>query len=159
MPRPKLPLIDRLQRYSLPEPNTGCWLWGGDWDVNGYGKINIIDDAGIRRMRKAHLVYYEVTVGPVPAGMELDHKCRVRCCVNPAHMEPVTHEENMLRGLHTVQLLQSTKTHCPAGHPYDEINTKRRTDRGWNARECRACHLIASRAYKARQKERNSIGG
>lgn len=72
---------------------TGCWLWRGADNPDGYGCVH---HSG--RTRSAHVVQYEATHGPVPAGFELDHKCRNRRCVNPSHLEPVPHNENVRRG-------------------------------------------------------------
>jgi hypothetical protein len=73
---------------------TGCWLWSRHLNTDGYGQ------KGDRRvMRHAHIVYWERANGPVPDGLELDHLCRQRSCVNPAHLEPVTHLENIRRGI------------------------------------------------------------
>lgn len=78
----------------MPEPNTGCWLYVGIWDsANGYGKISWNG-----RHMMLHRVVYELIVGPIPDGRVLDHKCRVRACCNPDHLEPVTVRENTLRG-------------------------------------------------------------
>lgn len=79
--------------------------------------------------RTAHRVVYETVVGPVPEGLELDHLCRNRGCVNPAHLEPVTHQENMRRGH------WGMKTHCPQGHPYEGDNLVR----DGHSRICRWC--------------------
>lgn len=70
----------------------GCWLWTGPLYSNGYGEFNFDG-----RNRRAHRFAYDRLVGPIPDGLELDHLCRVRRCVNPAHLEPVTHEENVRR--------------------------------------------------------------
>lgn len=70
-----------------------CWEWTGGRDGNGYGRIRV---GG--RQQGAHRISYELFVGPVPTGLELDHLCRLRHCVNPGHLEPVTHAENMRRG-------------------------------------------------------------
>lgn len=71
-----------------------CWLWTGHLDRYGYANFGL----GKHRMVKVHRFAYELLVGPIPEGLEIDHLCRVRHCVNPAHMEPVTHAENMARG-------------------------------------------------------------
>lgn len=70
-----------------------CWLWGATIDRDGYGTL----EHGGKRSARAHRVVYELEVGPIPAGLQLDHRCRVRNCVNPAHLEPVTHQENLAR--------------------------------------------------------------
>jgi HNH endonuclease len=85
--------IERLRFWELvsPEPTSGCWLWTGKtW--NGYGKFIV----GGRTMA-AHRYAYELFSGPIPDGLELDHVCRVRSCVNPAHLEACTHRENTNR--------------------------------------------------------------
>lgn len=82
-------LLDRL----APEPNTGCWLWTGSDSGNGYGKVSV---AGFYEM--AHRLIYMILVGPIPDGMHLDHRCRVRRCCNVDHLEPVTPRENTRRG-------------------------------------------------------------
>jgi hypothetical protein len=76
---------------------AGCWLWTGGLDQYGYGKVRIYG-----RTRGVHRVAYELWVGPVPDGMQLDHRCRVRHCINPEHLEPVTVGENIRRG-HTAR--------------------------------------------------------
>ena len=88
-------LIDRFMAFVIPEPNTGCWLWVGGGNGKGYGKFR--PESSGRNMR-AHRFAYEHFVGKIPAGMQLDHLCRVRCCVNPQHLEPVTCRENIIRG-------------------------------------------------------------
>lgn len=113
-------------------PN-GCVEFTGALGTNGRGSVRV---AG--RPTLPYVAAYELLVGPVPDGMELDHLCRNPPCVNPAHLEPVTHKVNMERGA------WATKTHCPQGHPYDETNTYRTKAGG---RACRACH----RASEARR--------
>ena len=83
----------------------------------------------------AHRMIYELLVGPIPDGLEIDHLCRNRGCVNPGHMEPVTHRENLMRG-DTVAAANPAKTHCIRGHPYDDENTYRYGSH----RYCRACN-------------------
>lgn len=128
---------ERFELAHIPEPNTGCWLWTGGLN-DGYGRFR----AGGKPVQ-AHVYSYERFVGPVPVGLVLDHKCRVRCCVNPAHLEPVTNEENIRRGDAGVWLL--AKTHCPSGHPYagDNLYFHRRGDR-----LCRTCSREAARRYR-----------
>ena len=91
---------------------------------------------------------FEDANGPIPEGLELDHLCRVPACVNPLHLEAVTHAENMARGIRfDVGAAQRAVTHCPKGHPYSEANTYRYA----GERACRACVRDRKReAYRAR---------
>lgn len=86
---------ERLLERSIPIPHCGCWIWLGSDTGNGYGKINLGEEIGYRVV---HRIAYEVFRGPIPAGLLLDHLCRVRSCLNPYHLEPVTPRENTLRG-------------------------------------------------------------
>lgn len=78
---------------AVVNPSTGCWIWQRGKSSTGYGMVN---HGG--RVVGAHRMYYELLVGPIPNGLEIDHLCRVRACVNPDHMEPVTRAENVRRG-------------------------------------------------------------
>src|SRR3990167_6386730 len=131
-------LSDRILGQSQPEPNSGCWLWTGADDGNGYGTLTVG-----RVMRKAHLYSYEAFVGPIPEGLQLDHLCRVRCCVNPDHLEPVTQRENILRGM-GIAAVNARKTFCKHGHEFSAENTRVRKN---GTRQCRACHRTISLKY------------
>ncbi len=85
-----------LEDLYIPEPNSGCWLFLGALTHNGYGKLRGAD--GDYRDEKAHRVFYERTKGPIPAGLQLDHLCKVTSCVNPDHLEVVTGAINCQRG-------------------------------------------------------------
>lgn len=102
----------RIKRNISIDAN-GCWLWTGYLFRSGYGQIWI--SGGGDKKRLAHRISYETFIGPVPTNLELDHLCRVRRCVNPDHLEPVTHRENVLRGSSPVAL-QVMQTHCIRGH-------------------------------------------
>src|SRR5439155_25592866 len=123
-----------------PEQNAACWMWTGSTDRHGYGQARQRE-----RTFRTHRAVYELLKGPIPAGLTLDHLCRVRRCVNPAHLEPVTNRENILRGV------GPNRTHCPRGHPYDERNTFRYTYRGSTRRNCRACTRARTRALERRK--------
>ncbi len=116
----------------------GCWLWTGSVGKTGYGRLGGPGTSAHRRS-------YMMAVGPIPDGLELDHLCRVRCCVNPDHLEPVTHQENVRRGISGH--LERATTHCPKGHPYDDKNTYH-TPAG--KRDCRECRRAASLRYRRR---------
>lgn len=119
-----------------PEPNTGCWLWTGLAKPEGYGRFM----TPARKLVSAHRHAYSMLMGDIPAGLTLDHLCRTRCCVNPAHLEPVTHEENMRRAGARLRGV----THCKWGHAFDEKNTHTRPN---GTRMCRRCNAdIAARA-------------
>lgn len=90
---------------------SGCWRWTASMKSGGYGQLRWNGT-----IRRAHRVVYQLLVGEIPDGLQLDHICRRRHCVNPAHLEPVTQRENLLRG-DTIPAKCAAKTHCPKGHP------------------------------------------
>lgn len=93
--RGKPAAIERFWVKFSRDPLTGCWVWTAALDkVTGYGKFHI----GPQTMGYAHRFSYETLVAPIPAGLDIDHLCRNRACVNPAHLEPVTRQVNLLRG-------------------------------------------------------------
>lgn len=122
------PVAERLVRLSIPEPNSGCLLWLGSIDGDGYGRVGVG-----RRSKRAHVVSYELENGPIPDGLEPDHKCRTRSCIEPTHLEPVTHKTNVQRGL----LAGPRKLVCDkCGSPYEVLQNAR----GRNPiRGCRSC--------------------
>lgn len=118
--------------YVIQE--NGCWDWVGAVSTNGYGSWRTSG-----RSQPAHRAMYERHKGPIPDGLQIDHLCRNRKCVNPDHMEPVTLIENVLRGV-GFSGRNRRKTHCRRGHEYTPENTHATvTKRGWNLRACRAC--------------------
>lgn len=118
-----------------------CWPWLASENGHGYGQFTVYID-GKMRARAAHRVVYQLLVGPIPEGLDLDHLCRSRICVNPAHLEPVTRRENLLRGI-TLPAAEVERTHCPRGHAYDEVNTYLHGGQ----RHCRACRRERMAAY------------
>jgi hypothetical protein len=135
----RIPFQDRYDHFTIPEPNSGCYIWMGNLSWNGYGSIKVgYKSEGNRKTEWAHRAAYEYFVGPIPKGMDLDHKCRVRCCVNPAHLEPVTRSENNKRGLlpSIIRARAASKTHCKRGHPLSGDNLYIGTG---NRRVCRTC--------------------
>ena len=129
-------ILERFWDKVMPEPNSGCWLWTGAIDATGYSHIHVG-----KRTERAHRISYELFCGPIPKGLHIDHLCRVRCCVNPAHLEPVTALENSLRGFGQ-GVLNSKKTHCPQGHAYTKSNTIK-CKKG--KRTCRECQRSRSK--------------
>ncbi len=84
--------VDDILPLVITEPNSGCWIWAGDWTVHGYG-VHKVD----KRNVPAYRWVYQALRGPVEGGLHLDHLCMVKCCCNPDHLEPVTKEENFRR--------------------------------------------------------------
>lgn len=115
--------------------NGGCWIWTAATFPEGYGLLGI---DGVPRL--AHRISYELTVGPIPDGAQLDHICRVRHCVNPDHLEPITRRENIRRGV-SPSAINARLTHCRRGHAFDEANTHVANGR----RTCRTCRREAAR--------------
>lgn len=115
-----------LARFnSKINPTPTCWIWEGAITDRGYGQF-----WDGNKMRRAHIISYELSNGPVPTGLELDHICRVRCCVNPEHLDAVTHRENCRRGI-------GSKTHCINNHEFTPENTQYAGSA--NRRVCRIC--------------------
>jgi hypothetical protein len=122
----------------IPEPNSGCWLFLGALSTGGYGTISLEG-----KQVRAHRAVYRLLRSEIPAGLVLDHLCRLPACVNPDHLEVVTHKENTLRGM-SPHAVNARKTHCPRGHEYDIANT-RISQQG---RDCRACDAEHARARR-----------
>lgn len=132
--------LDRFMSKVRYNPETGCWEWTGFIRENGYGSISArpahFRKMGLPRSALSHRFSYLLFVGEIPEEFpQLDHLCRVRHCVNPDHLEPVTQKINSARGL-TVTAANAAKTHCVHGHEFDPENTYV-DPRG--ARHCRKC--------------------
>src|SRR5215472_3902989 len=131
-------LPPRILAKISPEPNSGCWLWAGakTGSKGSYGLTRGFNQEKIG----AHKFVYEFYNGPVPVGLELDHKCRVRFCVNPEHLEPVTHQENCLRG-NFGRLGWRLKPTCSEGHA-KELGSPCKICAARRAREARAKAIL-----------------
>lgn len=117
-----------------------CWQWLGSTNQGGYGftQINYVQ-------RVAHRVVYEDAVGPIPSGLTLDHLCRNTDCVNPAHMEPVSMRENILRG-HGAAAECARRTHC--------VVCQSPLIQGPTQRYCLSCKRRSGREYMRRKRAR-----
>ena len=146
-----LDIRSRIESKFIPEPNSGCFIWIGNLNDSGYPVLSMTIAPGVKRLRRAHRMYYELEKGPIPEGLQLDHLCRIRCCVNPEHLEPVTLVENVMRG-ESFYAKQARRTHCPQGHEYSGRNLML-TTRG--ERKCRACDLarVKARYWQLRRTE------
>ena len=106
--------LDRF--WSKVNKTDSCWLWTSTLSSKNYGQFKLDG-----KMQYAHRVAYKMLVGPIPKGLTIDHLCRVRNCVNPKHLEPVTQRENTLRG-NSPTAINAQKTHCINGHELSENN-------------------------------------
>lgn len=107
-----------------------CHVWGGSVDQDGYARFWLDG-----RNRRAYHVAYIAAHGPIPAGHDIDHRCRNRRCVRPSHLRALTHRENVLASSN-VAAYRAAQTHCHRRHAFDEGNTIRRRN---GTRQCRAC--------------------
>lgn len=125
--------------WDKVDKSENCWLWTGAKQTLGYGHVWLDG-----RMRVAHRVAYEMVIGPIPDGLTLDHLCRVRHCVNPNHLQPVTLAENIARGENPAAI-NGRKTACPRGHELKEVLSGRRA----GERYCPTCLKDRKRAKRA----------
>lgn len=147
-----IPWEERVWKYV--NKTESCWLWIGTMDTRGYGQIQRSrkdrDAIRLGRSVRAHRAVYEVIKGPIPEGLDLDHLCRVRHCVNPAHLEPVTRKVNILRG-ETLPAANAAKTHCVNGHEFSVENTYlRQYSKNGISRVCRRCGADQKAKSKAK---------
>jgi len=139
----------RIARRIEPEPNSGCWLWTGHVERTGYGRV-----WWNRHQGMAHRVVYQILNGPIPEAT-LDHRCRVRSCVNPAHLRPATQRENIFAaGSLSITKVAAEKMHCVRGHALTEENIRRIVRDGSEHRDCRECRKQRDRLMKAAKRKR-----
>jgi hypothetical protein len=144
---------ERFWRKVTIAGGTECWLWSASTSTTGYGQFAVKRGAK-KCVVRAHRFAYEITHGPIPAGLVIDHLCNEPLCVNPAHLRAVTNRENVLRGSGpTAQ--NARKTHCPRGHAYDAGNTHVNPNGQRVCRECLRARAARNRA-KARQAALNA---
>lgn len=138
--------------WAKVQKTESCWLWmacrGGS--NGGYGKLAVN-----HKPFYAHRVAYEIAIGPIPDGLQLDHLCRNPICVNPAHLEPVTSRVNLLRG-NTLTAKQAAQTHCKRGHLLEGENLKiAHLKKG--KRECRICAYMRHEKWRVRRRLRQQL--
>lgn len=136
-------IVDKIDTEGI------CWEWTAARDSNDYGRVRWEGSAAL-----AHKVIWELLVGPVPEGLELDHLCRNPPCVNPDHLEPVTHAENIRRGMWSKgrAAQQVARTACANGHEYTEETLYVPPASSPRQRQCRICRLEAKRRYNAKRR-------
>ncbi len=112
--------MERFESFVVPEPNSGCWLWLGA--VSGSSKNKYAQFWSGEKVVHGHRWIYEKLYGIIGPGLEIDHKCRITCCVNPDHLRAITHRENVLCGT-AFSAIQHRQTHCIHGHEFNSNNT------------------------------------
>lgn len=153
-PEGQFDLYQRLPervRKKIAFDAEGCWLWTAGVRDTGYGTIWWKFDGEPKRNHLAHRAVYRLLVSEIPAGLQLDHLCRVITCVHPDHLEPVTQRENIARG-ESATVFQARKTHCKYGHPFAGDNLLMHKNGRW--RICRTCETARYEAAKARNRAR-----
>jgi hypothetical protein len=136
-------------KIDLRRDPRGCWRWT-DVTRNGYGRFQIKG-----KKVTAHRYSYELIVGAIPEGLDLDHICRVRECVNPEHLEPKTRRQNLLaEGSQSSAAKAARKTHCDHGHPLSGDNLYRRRDN--NCRQCIKCNTRRKAYYREQRRNRGA---
>lgn len=170
-------LLARFVAKISPEPNSGCWLWEGKLNDAGYGYFHIS-----RNWFRAHRLSWELENGPIPPDLVIDHKCQMRCCVNPDHLQVITQAENARLGFKRVHrgfvifgqfrslapTARPIKTHCLNGHEFNGTNTQIartgarvcllcREERNRLGREFRAIHPKVRQVHELSEADRSDL--
>ena len=145
-------LDETFEKHTYRDPNCGCWFWTACLDESGYGRLG----TKLYKERGAHRVSYLHFRGAIPNGLQIDHLCKIKSCVNPWHLEVVTQQENIKRSSRPKDTHRNgRKTHCSKGHPFNVENTWHEKSGGSIKRHCKECNRINAikwrSIYKARQ--------
>ncbi len=140
-----------LRFYNFVDITGTCWNWTGSKNQGGYGRFSVLGKHFV-----AHRWLYEQLYGAVDKKLDLDHLCRNRGCVNPAHLEPVTRKENCRRGIarQVAGIFNKAKTHCPNKHEYSDSNTYTRKN---GSRKCRICAKIDEKKRRQSKLGENNV--
>ncbi len=159
-PNPR-PAIDRFnEQYEVSETlswdGVPCWIWTRSLNGSGYARIYVN-----RRLVRAHRFAYEYHIKNIPEGLDLDHLCRNRACVNPNHLEPVTRKVNLNRGSQVKGNPNAAKTHCKNGHPLsgDNLYLVPGNTKSGVFRRCRACERVRQHAKYIKRRDRQAGAG
>ena len=148
----KRPLWERVEEKINKNHPSGCWLWTASLDGKGYGQIQIGTHKN-QKLGRSHRIVYEFYKGVIPAGLDLDHLCRVRHCVNPDHLEHTTRKENLRRGNGAQKSRERmlARTQCRNGHVYETGSFKIVKCKGRStSRLCIACLNNRTKKYKTK---------
>jgi hypothetical protein len=143
-------LDDRFWSKVNKNTESGCWLWTSCVQA-GYGRFRYK-----KRTFWVHRLSYLFLIGDIPEGLQLDHLCRVRNCVNPEHLEPVTSRENTMRG-NSFSAQNAKKTHCPQGHEYNEENTYIYNRKNTTYRKCKICTIKQAAEWHIKKKKMQNL--
>jgi hypothetical protein len=137
--------VDEQQdKWTYKDPNSGCWLWLGAANKDGYAKS---ENSAYPGETLGHRLSYLYHVGSIPDNKEIDHVCRVRCCVNPSHLEAILHVENVRIG----ENYWRKKTHCINGHEFTQTNARFVVSAGRKRRICKQCDAKRQFNYQHKQ--------
>jgi hypothetical protein len=149
-PRVRGTLEQRFWAKVCPEPNSGCWIWGGD-DNGKYGTLGIYTEGKQARIF-AHRYSWELHRGPIPAGKQIDHLCCNTFCVNPDHLEVVTPLVNTMRVSERGRRNDHIPTHCKNGHLLEGDHVRIGYRNGRPRRICTICQKALARAHYHRMR-------
>ena len=135
--------------WTYVDKTDTCWLWTRGKETGGYGQYTTGRKRGLER--RAHRFAWQVLVGEIPAGYEIDHKCGIRACVNPEHLQVVEPGFNRKQGLKVARANQKAKTHCKRGHEFTDDNTYVMRDGG---RQCKICRALRDKEYYRERKKK-----